>query len=211
VIDWEAAEQLTARPAPGSARAAGRRTQQGNLPGETGIWVFVAGDLVAFSMFFMVFMHERGRDVVGYDEARQNLVLTIGLINTIILLTGSLLVVAAVAATQRRDRATARRMLFWTLLCGFGFMGGKVVEYSHMASEGLSPADHDFYMYFVVLTGIHLFHLTVATCVVGVMLRAVSRSEITDRDVRTVESGGIFWHLVDLLWLVLFSLFYLVR
>jgi nitric oxide reductase NorE protein len=97
------------------------------------------------------------------------------------------------------------------LACGLAFLVGKVVEYSHLASEGHSPADHDFYMYFVVLTGIHLMHLLVATGVVVVMHRAVGRAQITDRDVRTVESGGIFWHLVDLLWLVLFSLFYLLR
>lgn len=206
MIDWSAAESLRGRPA-----RTPRRASSGDLPGETGIWVFVAGDLVAFSVFFIVFMHERGTDVVGYDQARQGLVLPIGLVNTLILLTGSLLVVAGVNAAQRRDRDTARRMFAFTLLCGVAFVGGKVVEYSHLASEGHSAGKHDFYMYFIVLTGIHLFHLLVATCVVGVMLRVVSRAEITHRDLRTVESGGIFWHLVDLLWLVLFSLFYLVR
>lgn len=211
MIDWSAAESLPGRPAHRNNRTGPRRASEGNLPGETGIWVFVCGDLVAFSVFFIVFMHERGTDVAGYDAARQNLVLTIGLVNTIILLTGSLLVVAGVAAAKRGDREVARRMFVLTLLCGLAFAGGKVVEYSHMAADGLSPGKHDFYMYFVILTGIHLFHLLVATCVVGVMVRAVSRAEITDRDVQTVESGGIFWHLVDLLWLVLFSLFYLVR
>ncbi len=211
MIDWSAAEQLSGRPTRSAHENGARRAPNGDLPGETGIWVFVAGDLLAFSVFFIVFMHERGRDIAGYDQARQTLVLGIGLVNTIILLTGSLLVVAGVAAAGRRDRDTARRMFGLTLLCGSAFVVGKIIEYSHMASEGHSPAEHDFYMYFVILTGIHLMHLLVATGVVVVMLRAVSGPEITDREVRTVESGGIFWHLVDLLWLVLFSLFYLVR
>ena len=206
MIDWSTAEQL-ATPASRSARPRWR----GDIPGEIGIWFLVAGDLLVFGLFFAVFVQQRGHDIKGFDHARQSLSLAIGTVNTLVLLTGSMLVVLGVNALRARAGRLASRLFALTILCGLVFAAGKVAEYIHQANLGHSPATNDFYMYFFVLTGIHLLHLTVAMLLAGLMWRTALRPSIGAREIRNVEACAVFWHLVDLLWLVLFALLYLMR
>ena len=206
MIDWGAGEQL----ATPTARA--RRSRfSGHIPGEIGIWLFVAGDLLVFALFFVVFVHERGQDAAGFDDARQSLSLTIGTINTLVLLTGSILVVFGVRAARLGAGRLASRLFALTLLCGAGFVVGKVADYIHQADLGHSPATNDFFMYFFVLTAIHLLHLVVGMIEVGLMWRFARRPVIGPTEIRNIEACAVFWHLVDLLWLVLFALLYLMR
>jgi nitric oxide reductase NorE protein len=158
-----------------------------------------------------VFVHERGRDVAGFDHARRTLNLAVGTIGTLSLLVGSMLVVAGASALRRGRHTVAARAFRLTLACGAVFAAMKAVEYVHQATAGHTPSTNPFYMYFYVLSGIHLVHVAVATVLV-MLMRAVARRPAADaRGLRFVESAAIFWHLVDLLWLMLFALFYLMR
>jgi nitric oxide reductase NorE protein len=206
VIDWRAGEQLA-----GPALPARGTKLRGHIPGEIGIWIFAAGDLLVFALFFVVFVHERGKDVTGFDEARQSLSLTIGAINTLVLLTGSMLVVLGVHAARRQAGRLASKLFALTLLCGLAFVVGKIADYVHQADLGHSPATNDFFMYFFVLTWIHLLHLIVGMVEVGLMWRFARRPVLGPREIRNIEVCAVFWHLVDLLWLVLFALLYLMR
>jgi nitric oxide reductase NorE protein len=201
VIDWSAGERLS-RPRP-------RRTS--SVPGEAGVWVLVAGDLLVFSLFFVVFVHERGRDPAGYEAVRRQLSLAVGTFDTLVLLTGSILVVSAVEALRRAAPATARRMLVAAAGCGALFALAKIGEWVHLAHSGHTPRADDFSMYYFVFTGIHLAHLGVATGLLVLARRIAGRPDPAPRDVDVVDAIGIFWHLVDLLWLVLFALLYLMR
>ena len=191
--------------APLAARKRDRR-----VPGEEGTWVFLFGDMLVFGVFFASFMYERSRAPDSFDESRQTLSITIGLINTLILLTSSLFVVTAIRAIRLSERFTARLLLVGAIMCGLAFVGLKAVEYTVKVSEGHTPDQNNFYLYYFILTGLHLFHVLIGITVLLLLLAQVGRTEFSTKRMAMVEGGACFWHLVDLLWIVLFPLLYLV-
>jgi nitric oxide reductase NorE protein len=186
------------------ARAARR------IPGEQGTWVFLFGDMLVFGVFFATFMVERSKAPVVFDAARKTLHLDIGLLNTLVLLTSSLLVVAAVGGIRTGARSIAARALLAAIGCGVLFVALKVSEYALLAGAGHTPGDNRFYLYYFILTGLHLLHVIIGIVVLILMLIQTRRVELSATRLAVIEGGGCFWHLVDLLWIVLFPLLYLV-
>ena len=197
--------------ASGEAPSAIRSRSRGRVPGEAGVWVFIFGDLMVFSVFFGVFLYERGHDREVFEASRETLSPTIGAINTILLLTASLFVALGVQAARRQASTLARRMLVLAMLCGTGFVANKALEYGSKIQAGHTPGQNDFYMYFFAFTGIHLLHLLLGLLVLGIMWRIAGSRVTSAAGIRNLEAGACYWHLVDLLWIVLFSLLYLVR
>lgn len=181
------------------------------MPGEIGIWVFIFGDLAIFSLFFGVFVYERGQHPELFEAGRKALGLTAGAINTLLLLSGSLFVVLALHALRAAAGLRGRVLLGLALLCGTGFVANKAVEYTHLAEAGQTPAASDFFMYFFVFTGIHLLHLLLGLIALAIIWRIARKPVLAGPDLRNLEAGASYWHLVDLLWIVLFALLYLVR
>ena len=198
-----------ARPAPGE-----ERLPRGRVPGEAGIWVFIVGDMLIFGLFFIVYMAHRAASPALFARSGATLSGTFGAANTVLLLTGSLCVVQAVHALRRRARRLAPVLLGAAMLCGVAFAVDKVFEYRAELRAGHTPTTNDFYTFYFMLTGLHLVHLCIAvlflTIALRISLRPV-RAVRAVRDMRTVEVAASFWHLVDLLWIVLFPLLYLVR
>ncbi|MGW5110637.1 cytochrome c oxidase subunit 3 [Nocardia sp. NPDC004123] len=189
-----------------------RRSSSGPpVPGEVGVWVFVLGDMIVFSVFFGVFAYSRSSQVEVFEQARTTLNLGLGAINTLLLLTGSLFVALAVHAVRANADRLAARLIALALLCGTAFVANKAIEYHSEVSTGHTPGTNDFYMYYFVFTGIHLLHLLLGLVVLTIMWRLVRRRVATLKDHATLESGAIYWHLVDLLWIILFPLLYLAR
>jgi nitric oxide reductase NorE protein len=183
------------------------------MPGETGIWVLVGGDLLLFSVFFVVLVTYRADDPALFADAQRSLDQFIGALNTLLLLTSSLFVALAVKSIRSGTAAarTAPRMLAIGALLGFGFVIVKGFEWSARFAAGQTISTNDFFMFYFMYTGIHLLHVLLGLIVL-VTLSFVSRRPSLDANtIRLVESGGIFWHLVDLLWVVLFALFYLLK
>ena len=180
------------------------------VPGEIGIWLFVAGDLLVFAVFFIVIALGHVQQPEIFGQASASLDMWVGVLNTLLLLTGSWFVAVGVEKCRKTGKPVASHYFSLGILCGVAFAANKTFEWGSKISSGLSPATNDFYMYFFIFTGIHLLHVIVG---IGVLLlvRSVSRRPaLTRRDVATMESGATFWHLVDLLWIVLFALFYLL-
>jgi nitric oxide reductase NorE protein len=198
-------------PAGSVAPGACQSRRRGRVPGEVGVWVFIFGDLLVFSVFFGVFLYERGHDREIFEASRETLSLTIGAVNTILLLTASLFVALGVQAARRQAPTLARRMLVLAMLCGTGFVANKALEYGGKIRAGHTPGQNDFYMYFFAFTGIHLLHLLLGLLVLGIMWHIAGRASPSAAGIRNLEAGACYWHLVDLLWIVLFSLLYLVR
>ncbi|MBH0776715.1 cytochrome c oxidase subunit 3 [Nocardia bovistercoris] len=178
------------------------------LPGEEGIWVFVLGDMCVFALFFGIFVFERTRAPEAYEAGRQLLDTTSGAINTLLLLTSSLLVVRAVAAGDARR---APRLFLAALLCGVGFVIVKAVEWARLLSAGMTPSGGGFFGYYFMFTGTHLAHVVIGVLVLARLVRLSRKPRPTERTRVLIESGAIFWHMVDLLWVVLFPLFYLMQ
>ncbi|WP_194829823.1 cytochrome c oxidase subunit 3 [Nocardia sp. XZ_19_231] len=186
-------------------------TQTYRIPGEPGIWVFLLGDMVIFTVCFGAFLVARAEDRELFSSSRHTLGLTIGLTNTVVLLVSSMLVVLGLGAIRVDARRVAARMFAAAAACGLLFAVLKIVEYSHLIGAGHGPEANSYYNYFFILTGMHLFHLLVGVAVLAA-LTAHARREVEFTGTRRVvfEAGACFWHLVDLLWMMLFPLLYLV-
>ena len=191
--------------AAGTPSATARR-----VPGEQGTWVFLFGDMLVFAVFFATFMVERSKAPAVFDAARTTLHIDVGLVNTVVLLTSSLFVVVAIGAIRTGARGTAARALTVAIGCGVIFVALKVFEYVTLAQAGHGPGANHFYLYYFILTGLHLLHVCLGIVVLVLMLTQTRRTNLSATRLAVIEGGGCFWHLVDLLWIVLFPLLYLV-
>jgi nitric oxide reductase NorE protein len=181
------------------------------IPGEEGVWVFILGDLVVFAVFFLTYLYYRGQDKTTFIAAQGALKQSYGVINTLLLLTSSLFVVVAVRAVRQKRPRIASAMFLCAMLCGFGFVVSKCLEYSEKINAGITPSTNSFFMYYFVLTGLHLFHLLMGLAVLAFLFLISKRPRLSARHFALLEGGACFWHMVDLLWIVLFPLLYLIR
>ena len=184
---------------------------EARLPGDPGVWMFITADVSLFCLFFYVFMSERLLAPALYEESRRQLSAGIGLANTLILLTSSLFVALAVEAARESDRAEVKRNLSFAIVAGLGFAILKLLEYALKISAGLTVTTNGFFSYYYGFTAIHFFHVVIGIGVLSTCLAKAGRDPIDDRYVMWIESSGCYWHMVDLLWIVLFPMLYLLR
>jgi nitric oxide reductase NorE protein len=195
----------------GSGDIVDRRSQ---TPGETGIWIFILLDMLIFAEMFCIFVWYRAGDRELFEASRHAVNPAYGLVYTLLLLTSSWCVVLAVSAARKRLFDTASALVLWAVGLGAAFVVIKLVEYGAKVSGGITPITNQFFMFYFVLTFVHLLHASVGLGVLTYMrglARALRRScvEAGQRPMRMIEVSGIYWHMVDLLWIVLFALFYL--
>lgn len=186
-------------------------TETRHLPGETGLWVVLLGELTVFAAFFSAYVWTRARDPVVFGASQAHLHQGRGLVNTLLLLTGSLCVAGAVRGVRDGHRESAGPLLLVGVACGLVFGLLKIAEYRELISDGYTPATNDFFTYYFVLTWLHLFHLLIGMGVLTFLSVLVRKEALTPREFGYLEGGGCFWHMVDVLWIVLFPLFYLLR
>ena len=207
------------RPAPVAApagAAGGSRKAwlwtRGHIPGEAGIWIFIFGDMCLYGVLFGTYISDRAKHPALFNSSSAFLTTSYGAVNTLLLLTSSLCVALALRAVREQIAVErAPLLLKIAFLCGVGFVINKVLEYSDLISAHHTPGKSLFFTYFFILTGIHLTHLLAGMGVLVFLHKLASKPSRTARDLRAMESGASFWHVVDLLWIVLFPLFYFVR
>lgn len=183
------------------------------MPGEVGIWVFVLTDLMMFTAYFAAVMNERGNHGGDFEVGRAAMNTDLGVFNTFLMLTASLCIALAVHAVRESAYSTVRRLLLGAGTCGALFIAAKVVEWSSAAGDGHTPQTNVFFQMYFLITGMHLLHVIIAMLVLAHLWRTTGRgtAAMDARRLRFFENGATFWHLTDALWIVLFSLFYLVR
>ena len=173
--------------------------------------VFVLADMMVFALLFGSFILSRRQHPAVFEASRHCLNPNFGGVNTLILLTSSWFAALALNAVRKSRFVLAQRFIAGALLCGFAFMVSKAIEYTEKLEAGVSLLTNDFFMYYFTLTGIHLVHVFAGTVVLVVLwFMARSRSFEPERPV-VLECGAIYWHMVDLLWFLLFPLLYLMR
>jgi nitric oxide reductase NorE protein len=187
------------------------RTSAGHIPGEAGVWVLILGDMVAFSAFFAVFLLHRAQNVALFSVSQAALERRFGLLNTALLLTSSLFVARAVMAARAGDPRRSARLVIFALACGGGFVVSKAFEWGAKIAAGITLNTNEFYSFYYMFTGIHLLHVLFGMGVLIYLLARSRRAEPGTSYVAVMEGGGAFWHMVDLIWVVLFALFYLLR
>jgi nitric oxide reductase NorE protein len=193
------------------AGSADRERPPRHVPGEPGIWVLLFGDLAVFTILFSVYLVERGKQPALFAASQVKLNQTFGAINTLVLLGSSLFVVFATRAIKtERLRSQAPLLTLGGTALGVCFVCIKATEYYQKISAGVTPNTNQFFMYYFVLTGLHLFHVTIGLIVLLLLSRLATKPPTGGR-IAFFEVGACFWHLVDLLWIVIFPLIFLVR
>jgi nitric oxide reductase NorE protein len=182
-----------------------------HVPGEAGLWVLILGDMAVFALLFAVYLYYRAQDPALFQASQLRINQTFGVLNTLLLLSSSLCVVTGVRALRHRIAHVAPAMCATAWVCALGFVVDKYLEYSDKLSHGIKPATNDFWMYFYALTGLHLVHLLLGMVVLAFCFVQSRRPALDARRFSFVEGGACFWHMVDLLWIVLFPLLYLVK
>ncbi|WNC67103.1 cytochrome c oxidase subunit 3 [Thalassotalea nanhaiensis] len=187
--------------------------KQTYLPSELGVWMFVFGDMLVFTLLFGSYAWERSQQHSLFVTSQAELSQTIGVINTLLLLTGSLFVVLALHAARIGRFALVNKLLLAAIFTGITFFINKLFEYSDKVSNDFTLLTNDFFMFYYMLTGIHLLHVIVATGVLVFIWKRLkaNQSPLSKDSIKHLESGGIVWHMVDLLWIALFSLLYLIK
>jgi nitric oxide reductase NorE protein len=191
--------------------AVAERAKPRCLPGVDGVWVFIGADLVIFAILFMSFMQDRLKNPAVFEASRQTLNMHLGGIDTLILLTSSWSVALAVQAMKRDQIDREPRLLLGGALTGLMFMASKSIEYFQKFAHGITPGTNPFYMWYFTLTGIHLIHVVVGTSMLTYLWIRSRRGTYDHLHKAVPESVASYWHLVDLLWIVLFPLLYLMK
>jgi nitric oxide reductase NorE protein len=192
-----------------SLEAAKSAQRKAHVPGEEGVWVFIFGDLLVFAAFFITYAVERRGKLELFTSSQALLDRQLGLLNTLLLLTSSWCVAQAVSAVRRED-PRARPLIGGAILLGLGFVAVKFFEYGAKISAGITLNTNSFFIYYYMFTAIHLIHVLIGLGVLTLIFSRFDRSGHYRADVALIEGGGAFWHLVDLLWIVLFALLYLL-
>lgn len=179
------------------------------LPSDGNMWVFVLGDLIIFSFYFIVFMVYRAQQPELFLESQQHLSINFGVVNTLALLASSWFIARSVLAARSGDPGRAMKLTIFGGLCGVLFMAIKAFEWSSKIGQGLTFPSNDFFMFYYMLTGVHLFHVALGLVFLGVNYFELRNAKL--RRIKMVETGAMYWHLVDLLWIVIFTLLYVMR
>jgi len=176
-----------------------------------GVLVFIIADMVVFCMLFIGFMTDRMKDITLFNQSALTLDVRFGVLNTLILVTSGLFVVLAVNAARAGQRMATRRWLLLSFLIGAGFGVSKLIEYSIKIEHGITIQTNPFFMFYYALTGAHFLHFIGGMVALVVLWVLTGReSTVSPQTFNLIESGALYWHMVDLLWLFLFPMLYLL-
>ncbi len=174
------------------------------------MWLFLASDCLLFGSLIAAYLLYRGRSIVGpYPEDLFDIPFTS--VSAFVLLMSSVTMVLALAAIQRGNVRNMRIWLFTTAVLGTLFVAGQVFEFTEFHHEGLSLSTNLFGTTFFVLTGFHGAHVTVGVLILMSLFVVSMRGGIQQKDSLAVELAGLYWHFVDIVWIVIFTLVYLIQ
>jgi heme/copper-type cytochrome/quinol oxidase subunit 3 len=173
------------------------------------MWLFLASDCLLFGALISAYVLYRGSSVVGpYPGDVFDIPYTS--VSSFVLLASSLTMVLALAAIQRGEIGRMRVWLLATALLGMTFVGGQVYEFTSFYREGLTLSTNLFGTTFYVLTGFHGTHVGVGILMLLSLVSMSFTGRITPRDTMAVELVGLYWHFVDIVWIIIFTVVYLI-
>jgi cytochrome c oxidase subunit III len=187
-----------------------------------GMWVFLVTEILFFGGLFLTYTVYRHWYPAAFAAASHEMIVWAGTLNTVVLITSSLTMALAVNAAQEGKRRTLMMFLIATMVLGCVFLGVKAFEYyteyveRHVPGPGFqfeaeyaSQAQIFFSLYFM-MTGLHALHMIIGLGIMAVMLWLAWRGTITAEYASPIEISGLYWHFVDIVWIFLFPLLYLV-
>jgi cytochrome c oxidase subunit 3 len=189
----------------------------------TGMWIFLSTEVLFFGAVFFAYILYRGLYYDAFVEGSKMLSLTLGSVNTAVLLCSSLFMALAVYAAQRRQSNRLVIYLIITEIIGAVFLGIKFLEYYQHYTERLVPGlnfayigEHArevklFMVFYFILTGLHAVHMIIGLGVLSTLAILATRGKFIRGDYDPVDIGGLYWHFVDIVWVFIFPLLYLVK
>jgi len=187
----------------------GHATTTGLSNNKMAMWLFLGSECLLFGGLISTYMLYRGRlsGEVGPDQIYD---IPFTSVSSFVLLMSSLTMVLAVSAVARRDLRTTKVWLSITALLGTTFVGGQVYEFTSFYREGLGFTTSLFSSSFYTLTGFHGAHVTIGIIMLLALVGMLSRERVTGDKSEVVELVGLYWHFVDIVWIVIFTLVYLI-
>ena len=187
-----------------------------------GMWLFLGQEILFFSGLFMAYIAYRWMYPDTWLAGADLLNKQLGALNTVVLLTSSLTMALAVRATELGEISKVIRQLWATIGLGVVFLVIKSVEYSHKIHEGMLPGFHFssdglenngglFFGIYFALTGLHALHVIIGLGLMGWLIARCKKGLVNEERYVLAENIGLYWHLVDLVWIFLFPILYLVR
>jgi cytochrome c oxidase subunit III len=187
---------------------------------KTGMWLFLFTEMLLFAGLFVVYTVYRYRNATAFHLAAHELSVVVGTVNTILLLISSATIAMSITAIQKKSKKLALALLFITLALGFAFLVNKYFEWGHHIKDNIYPGSAElalrgqgdvlFYGLYFFMTGLHALHIIIGMIFIAVVARLILKDKIDSGNFSLLENSGLYWHLVDLIWIFLFPLFYLI-
>jgi len=185
-----------------------------------GMWLFLFTELLLFGGLFLIYSIYRNLNIEAFRVGSAHLDIFIGAVNTIVLITSSATVAISITAIQKKHYRLAKNMLWFTIFAAVIFMINKYFEWGHKFEVGLYPGGDEFNalpggerLYFVLyyfMTGLHGLHVIIGAIFIGVVIYKINIGKQSYNNFALHENAGLYWHLVDLIWIFLFPLMYLI-
>ncbi len=177
---------------------------------KVGFWAFIGSECLFFASLISTYLVYKGRSVTGpYPEEILDIPLTS--VSTFVLLMSSLAMVLALDGVQKGSRKLTLIWLGAVILLGLGFLGFQVYEFNHFVHQGLTLGTNVFGSSFYVLTGFHGAHVTGGVIWLTTLWIMAARKKLGQKDALKVEIAGLYWHFVDIVWIAIFTLIYLIQ
>ena len=196
------------------------QTHRDDLASKTGMWLFLFTEMLLFGGLFVVYSVYRYRNPIAFHLAAKELSVFIGTLNTVILLVSSTTIAMSITAIQLKNKKLSLILLGITVVLGLAFLVNKYFEWGEHIREHIYPGsailalrgqgDVLFYGLYFFMTGLHALHIIIGLVFICVIASMIIKDKITHDNFVLLENSGLYWHLVDLIWIFLFPLFYLI-
>ncbi|MDP3844374.1 MAG: cytochrome c oxidase subunit 3 family protein [Oxalobacteraceae bacterium] len=181
------------------------------LPGDLAMWFFIFAELVVFGIFFLAYAFARSSDVELFNASQLQLDRSSGLINTVLLISSSYFVVRAVECIRHDQGKRSARWLAVAMACGGIFAVLKLFEFAAKIEAGITMSTNTFFMFYLFLAFFHFMHVILGMVILGAIALKARRGGYSAADHAGVETGAAYWHMVDLVWIILFPLIYVMH
>jgi len=187
-----------------------------------GMWLFIFTELLLFGGLFIVYSVYRFMNQDAFHLAAEELNTTIGAINTVLLLISSMTIAMSTSALQFKKKGVTLGLLTVTVILGIVFLVNKYFEWGIKFEHGIWPGSEHllndfsqgeilFFGLYFVMTGLHALHIIIGLVIILVAAWQVHKGKVNENRAALLENAGLYWHLVDLIWIFLFPLFYLIH
>ena len=184
-------------------------------PGDFGVWIIIYIELITFGLFFIGFAYSRREQLDLFNTSQLLLDQRFGFVNTILLITSSFFIVKSIHIIKQNTIHTnihkASLYILGAIVLGVLFLIIKIIEFSDKYEQGINLSTNTFFMFYFILTVFHFMHVVLGIIVLYNLYKNTQNGLYTYDNCQGLESGASYWHMVDLLWIILFPLVYIIR